>query len=109
MNVQDLETAVRLSCDIVIVIFNDAKFGLIEWHEKKKFNSSFGIDFLNPDFVKLAESFGAHGIRIEKAEDFRPQLEYALKAGGVWLMDVKVDYSENMRLTEKLRNNLCII
>ncbi|WP_370572966.1 acetolactate synthase large subunit [Methanomethylovorans sp.] len=109
MNVQDLETAVRLRCDIVIVIFDDAKFGLIEWHEKKKFNSSFGIDFLNPDFVKLAESFGAQGIRIEKAEDFKPQLENALKTGGVWLMDVKVDYSENMKLTEKLRNNFCVV
>lgn len=109
MNVQELETAVRLGCDIVIVIFDDAKFGLIEWHEKKKFDASFGIDFLNPDFVKLAESFGAHGILIEKAEDFRPQLENALKAGGVWLMDVRVDYSENMKLTEKLSNNFCDI
>lgn len=109
MNVQELETAVRLGCDIVIVIFDDAKFGLIEWHEKKKFDASFGIDFLNPDFVKLAESFGAYGILIEKAEDFRPQLENALKAGGVWLMDVRVDYSENMKLTEKLSNNFCDI
>ena len=109
MNVQELETAVRLGCDIVIVIFDDAKFGLIEWHEQKKFDASFGIDFLNPDFVKLAESFGAHGILIEKAEDFRPQLETALKEGGVWLMDVRVDYSENMKLTEKLSNNFCDI
>ena len=109
MNVQELETAVRLRCDMVIVIFDDSKFGLIEWHENKKFDASFGVDFMNPDFVKLAESFGAHGMKIEKAEDFRPQLEYALKAGGVWLMDVKVDYSENMKLTEKLRNNSCSI
>jgi acetolactate synthase-1/2/3 large subunit len=109
MNVQELETAVRLGCDIVIVIFDDARFGLIEWHEKKKFDASFGIDFMNPDFVKLAESFGAHGIRIEQAEDFSPQLENALKAGGVWLMDVRVDYSENMKLTEKLSNNFCDI
>jgi acetolactate synthase-1/2/3 large subunit len=109
MNVQELETAVRLGCDMVIVIFNDSKFGLIEWHEMKKFNASFGTEFMNPDFVKLAESFAAKGIRIENAEDFRPQLEYALNRGGVWLVDVKVDYSENMKLTEKLNNNFCNI
>ncbi|WP_406662639.1 acetolactate synthase large subunit [Methanolobus sp. ZRKC3] len=107
MNVQELETAVRLGCDLVIVIFNDSKYGLIEWHEKKKFNETIGIDFNNPDFEMLARSFGANGMRIEKAEDLKPQLQEALEQGGVWILDVKVDYSENIKLTEKLSANHC--
>lgn len=107
MNVQELETAVRLGCSFVVVIFNDSKYGLIEWHERRKFNQSIGIDFTNPDFVKLAESFGAKGVRIENAEELRPGLQEAFNAGGVWIFDVKVDYSENFKLTEKLSNNMC--
>jgi len=107
MNVQELETAVRLGCSLVVVIFNDSRYGLIEWHEKRKFDQSTGIDFTNPDFVRLAESFGARGVRIENAEEFRPRLREALNEGGVWIFDVRVDYSENFRLTEKLSNNVC--
>jgi acetolactate synthase-1/2/3 large subunit len=109
MNLQDLETAVRLGCNFVVVIFDDSKYGLIEWHERKAFNETMGIDFTNPDFVKLAESFGAKGVRLEKAEELKPKLAEALEAGGVWLLDVPVDYSENIKLTEKLKNNFCEI
>ncbi len=107
MNVQEMETAVRLGCSFVVVIFNDSKYGLIEWHEKRKFDQSIGIDFTNPDFVMLAKSFGAKGVRIENAGEFRPVLKEALSQGGVWILDVRVDYSENFRLTEKLSNNMC--
>ncbi|TGC08984.1 acetolactate synthase large subunit [Methanolobus halotolerans] len=109
MNLQELETAVRLGCSFVVVIFNDSKYGLIEWHERRQFDQSIGTEFTNPDFVKLAESFGAKGARIETAEEFRPQLREALDAGGVWILDVKVDYSENIKLTEALKNNICEI
>jgi acetolactate synthase-1/2/3 large subunit len=107
MNLQDLETAVRLGCNFVVVIFDDSKYGLIEWHERKAFNETMGIDFTNPDFVKLAESFGAKGVRLETAEELKPRLTDALEAGGVWLLDVPVDYSENIKLTEKLKHNFC--
>ena len=107
MNLQDLETAVRLGCNFVVVIFNDSKYGLIEWHEKKTFNETIGIDFTNPDFVMLAQSFGARGVKLENAEELKPKLDEALSAGGVWLLDVPVDYSENIKLTEKLKNNFC--
>jgi len=109
MNVQELETAVRLGCSFVVVIFNDSKYGLIEWHERKKFDQSIGTDFTNPDFVMLAESFGAKGVKVENAENFRPKLHEALMHGGVWVFDVRVDYSENFKLTEKLSNNMCQI
>lgn len=107
MNVQELETAGRLGCNFVVAVFNDSKYGLIEWHERRKFDQSIGIDFTNPDFVMLAESFRARGVRIENAEEFRPRLKEALNAGGVWIFDIRVDYSENFRLTEKLSSNVC--
>ncbi|MDG6243978.1 MAG: acetolactate synthase large subunit [Methanolobus sp.] len=107
MNLQELETAVRLGCDFVVVIFNDSKYGLIEWHEKKYFKQTIGIDFKNPDFVMLAQSFGANGVRIKSAEELRPKLTEALNAGGVWLLDVPVDYSENIKLTDKLKGIFC--
>ncbi|WP_342303804.1 acetolactate synthase large subunit [Methanolobus sp. ZRKC5] len=107
MNLQDLETAVRLGCNFVVVIFNDSKYGLIEWHEKKTFDQTMGIDFTNPDFVMLAHSFGAKGVKIERAEDLKPKLIEALNTGGVWLLDVPVDYSENIKLTEKLKSSFC--
>jgi acetolactate synthase-1/2/3 large subunit len=109
MNVQELETAVRLGCSFVVVIFNDSKYGLIEWHDKRKFKESMGTNFTNPDFVMLAESFGARGMKIESAGEFKPKLKEALSLGGVWIFDVKVDYSENFKLTEKLSNNMCQI
>ncbi|WP_340820068.1 acetolactate synthase large subunit [Methanolobus sp. WCC4] len=109
MNLQDLETAVRLGCNFVVVIFNDSKYGLIEWHERKAFDETIGIEFNNPDFVMLAKSFGAKGVKVESAEELKPALEEALSAGGVWLLDVPVDYSENIKLTEKLKNSFCEI
>ncbi len=109
MNLQDLETAVRLGCNFVVVIFNDSKYGLIEWHEKEAFDHTIGIEFTNPDFVMLAQSFGAKGVKIERAEDLKPKLIEALNTGGVWLLDVPVDYSENIKLTEKLKSNFCEI
>ncbi|MDY0387497.1 MAG: acetolactate synthase large subunit [Methanolobus sp.] len=109
MNLQDLETAVRLGCNFVVVIFNDSKYGLIEWHEKTTFDHTIGVEFTNPDFVMLAQSFGAKGVKIERAEDLKPKLIEALNTGGVWLLDVPVDYSENIKLTEELKSNFCEI
>lgn len=107
MNLQELETAKRLGCSFVAVIFNDSRYGSIDWKQKVKFGKSFGIQFSNPDFVKLAESFGAKGLKIERAEDFVPGLKNALEDGGIWILDVKVDYSENLKLTRRLKENIC--
>lgn len=107
MNLQELETATRLGCSFVAVVFNDSKYGSIEWKAKVKFNKSFGVGFSNPDFVKLAESFGAKGVKIKRTEEFAPLLEKALETGGVWVFDVEVDYSENLKLTWKLKENVC--
>lgn len=107
MNLQELETAKRLGCSFTVVIFNDSRYGSIEWKARIKFKMSYGVQFSNPDFVKLAESFGAKGVKVRRAEEFDPLLKKALKDGGIWVFDVEVDYSENMKLTQKLKGNIC--
>ncbi|MCS3923167.1 acetolactate synthase large subunit [Methanosalsum natronophilum] len=107
MNVQELETAVRLGSNFVVVIFNDSKYGVIAWSEMKKFNEEVGTDFNNPDFVTLAKSFGANAIKVETALDLKKSIEHSLYEGGVWIIDVAVDYSENIKLTKKLNQSSC--
>jgi len=102
MNNQEIDTALRLGLDIVILIFNDSKYGLIEWHQLRHFDRATGISFRNPDFVMLAESFGAKGYRVSSAEDFIPTMQKALGDGTVSIVDCPVDYAENMKLTGKL-------
>lgn len=95
MNSQEIETAVRLGLDLVVLILNDAAYGMIQWKQADMGFEDFGVQFGNPDFVKYAESYGATGHRIERSEDFAPMLEHAFAAGGVHLIDLPVDYSEN--------------
>jgi acetolactate synthase-1/2/3 large subunit len=102
MNVQELETAVRLGVNMVVLIWNDGGYGLIEWKQQRQFGRSAYVSFGNPDFVQLAQSFGARGTRISRAEDLQPALKSALEAGGVHVIDCPVDYSENDRLIELL-------
>jgi len=109
MNVQDLETAVRMKLPIVIMIWNDNGFGLIEWKQKNAYGHAFGTAVTNPDFVALAESFGAKGMRVKKTEDIRPMLAEAFEADGPVVMEVPIDYSENIKLTEKLGKIVCPI
>ena len=109
MNVQELETAVRLKTPIVVLIWNDSAYGLIEWKQMNQFGRKSHIDFSNPDFVKLAESFGAKGYRIEKGEDLLPTLQHALNDNAVSVIDCPVDYSENLKLTSKLGEMVCPI
>ncbi len=104
MNNQEIETALRLGLDLVVLIFTDSKYGLIEWHQNRHFGRATGIEFTNPDFVKFAESFGARGYRVARTEDLLPTLETALGDGTVSIIDCPVDYSENMKLTAKLGN-----
>ncbi len=95
MNLQDLETACRLGLNIVVVIFNDSGYNLIKWKAEKKFGTSFGVDFSNPDFVRLAESFGAVGIKLQSSKEFEGILRGALTKTVPVIIDVPVDYSDN--------------
>jgi len=109
MNSQEIETALRHNIAIVIMIWNDSEYGLIKWHQLRHYGRESNISFNNPDFVKYAESFGAKGYRVESADDLLPTLEKAFADNTVVIVDVPVDYSENMKLTEKLGNLVCPI
>lgn len=102
MNSQEIETALRIGTPMVVLIWNDSEYGLITWHQLRRFGRPSHIEFNNPDFVKYAESFGAKGYRIERANDLVPTLKRALVDNTVAIIDCPVDYSENMKLTEKL-------
>ncbi len=102
MNVQEIETACRLKIPMVVLIWNDAAYGLIEWKQMNQFGRTSHVKFNNPDFIRLAQSFGAKGYRIEQAGQLLPTLRQALGDDAVSIIDCPVDYSENLRLTEKL-------
>lgn len=102
MNVQELETAVRLNLALVVLIWNDSGYGLIRWKQEREFGRSAYVEFNNPDFVKLAESFGAVGVRIEQADQLLPALRTALSRQCVTVIDCPVDYSENSQLVSRL-------
>jgi len=103
MNSQEIETAVRTGTPFVILIWNDAEYGLITWHQLRRFGRPSHIDFKNPDLVKYAESFGAKGYRVEHAADLALILKQALTDDTVAIVDCPVDYTENMKLTKKLK------
>ena len=109
MNSQEIETALRHQVAIVIMIWNDSEYGLIKWHQQRRFGHSNDIGFNNPDFVKYAESFGAKGYRVESASALLSTLQQAFADNTVVVVDVPVDYSENMKLTEKLGQLVCPI
>jgi acetolactate synthase-1/2/3 large subunit len=95
MNSQELETAVRLNLDLVVIILNDGAYGMIKWKQEGMGFENFGLDYNNPDFVSYAESFGATGHRAESATDFQNILNESFDAGGVHVIDLPVDYSLN--------------
>ncbi len=109
MNSQEIETAMRLGVAIVILIWNDGGYGLIDWKQMNHFKRASHVQFGNPDFVKYAESFGAKGYRIERAADLMPTLKKAIADRTVSIIDCPVDYRENLKLTEKLGSLVCPI
>jgi len=102
MNCQELETAVRLGTPFVSVIWENRQYGSIVWKQDKAFGSHFGVDFQNPDFVKLAESFGMPAWRCESVEDFSKRLRGALRLEVPSLIVVPIDYSVDVAIAEEL-------
>jgi len=98
MNSQELETAVRHGLDLVVLVLNDASYGMIRWKQADMGFEDYGLEFNNPDFVKYAESYGATGHRVASDAEFLPTLENAFSSDGVHLIDLPVDYSDNGRL-----------
>jgi acetolactate synthase I/II/III large subunit len=106
MNSQELETAVRLRLNLVVLILQDNAYGMIRWKQAVDHFADFGMTFGNPDFVAYAQAYGAKGSRVESADGLVPALEAAFAGGGVHLVAVPVDYSENMRvLVDELKSH----
>lgn len=107
MSMSEIETAVRLGLSFVCLIFNDGGLGLIEWKERLRYKKDFYVKFGNPDFVKLAEAFGAKGYRVSSEDELEPVLRDALSQKVPSIIDCPVDYSENVRLSERLGRLIC--
>jgi acetolactate synthase-1/2/3 large subunit len=104
MNSQELETAVRLGINLVVLILRDNAYGMIRWKQAVDGFADFGLTFGNPNFDTYAKSYGIGGTTVKGADDLASALEAAFAAGGVQLVTVPVDYSENNRV---LMDELC--
>jgi len=109
MNVQEMETARRLNSKITVMVWEDGGYGLIAWKQDNQFGRHTDLAFGNPDWVKLAESFGWHGERVEDSRELRAVLEKSFETAGPSLIAVPIDYRENPKLTERLGDIACPI
>ncbi|KTC77839.1 acetolactate synthase large subunit [Legionella brunensis] len=104
MNSQEIETAKREKIPFVILIWRDEAYGLIQWKQNLEFGHSAHVTFTNPDFIQYAQSFGIQAHSIKSADELLPTLKSALASNEIVLIDCPVDYSENVKLTDKLGN-----
>ncbi|NOG72418.1 acetolactate synthase large subunit [Roseicella sp. DB1501] len=110
MNSQEMETAVRLGLNLVVLLLEDGAYGMIRWKQSVDRFPDFGMTFGNPDFVRYAEAYGATGHRVGATGELIPVLETAFRAGGVHLVTVPIDYTENKRvLVDELAAHLPVV
>src|SRR5215218_5952474 len=102
MNNQELETAVRLKTPIVNVIWENQQYGSIVWKQDKKFGRHFGVDFTNPEFVMMDQSFGMTAWRCESPDEFTARLRHALTLDVPSLIVLPIDYSLDVAISEEL-------
>ena len=110
MNSQELETAGRLGLNLVVLILNDSSYGMIRWKQYGMGYQDYGLEFNNPDFVKYADSYGLKGHCVASAESFEPLVNDCFEQGGVHVIDLPVDYTDNQRiLIDELREKVCVV
>jgi acetolactate synthase-1/2/3 large subunit len=101
MNVQEIETAVRLRLPIIVIVWCDYDYGMISLKQIYEFGRSAFTKFNNPNFVKLAESFGAIGYNVRSTEEFSKVLENAkVSKSSPVIISIDVDYSRNRLLLD---------
>src|SRR5215467_11632836 len=101
MNVQELETSVRLNLPIIIVVWCDSDLGMISLKQIDEFGKKAFTEFKNPNFVKLAESFGAIGYNVRSTEEFSRVLKKAKESTHIpVIVSIDVDYSGNRILLD---------
>lgn len=98
MNSQEMETAVRLKLNLVVIVLRDNSYGMIRWKQAHAGFADWGLEYGNPDFVQYAQSYGARGHRVTSAADVSATLQQCFDEGGVHLVEVPVDYSENSKI-----------
>ncbi|HBE91961.1 MAG TPA: acetolactate synthase large subunit, partial [Gammaproteobacteria bacterium] len=101
MNSQEMETAVRLKLDLVVLILRDDAYGMIKWKQANMGFDDFGLDYGNPNFVRYANSYGATGHCLKSTDSLVPLLESCFNTPGVHLIEVPVDYSDNDRILNR--------
>ena len=102
MNSQELETAVRLDLDLVVIVLNDNAFGMIKWKQESMGFDEYGLDYGNPEFVDYARSYGANGYLATSDEHFQETLDHCLAKAGVHVIELPVDYSLNHQILNVL-------
>jgi acetolactate synthase-1/2/3 large subunit len=102
----ELETAVRLKCNLVHLVWIDGAYDMVRFQEMAKYGRASGVDFGPVDVVRFAEAFGAHGLRIDTPEQIAPTLKRALAMQGPVVVGIPVDYRDNHRLMEMVHPNV---
>ncbi|TDJ32312.1 MAG: acetolactate synthase large subunit [Gammaproteobacteria bacterium] len=109
MNVQEMETAVRIGSNIVVMVWEDHEYGLIAWKQETHFGRHTELSFGNPDWTLLAKAFGWNGHYVRNSIDLASTLESAFNEKGPSLVVIPIDYRENPLLTKKLGEISCPI
>ncbi|MBZ0189983.1 MAG: acetolactate synthase large subunit [Candidatus Obscuribacterales bacterium] len=110
MNSQEIETAVRLNLDLVVLVLTDSGYGMIKWKQAGMGFENWGLEFDNPDFVAYANSYGANGHKIKSTSEFQSTLQECLNSKGVHLIDLPINYSESEKvLVEELQAKTCLL
>jgi acetolactate synthase-1/2/3 large subunit len=110
MNSQEMETAIRLKLHLVVVVLRDDGYGMIKWKQGGMNLPDFGLDFLNPDFIQYAKSYGANGYRVSRSGELAELLSACLERPGLHLVEVPVDYSQNEEVfIQELRDKTCLL
>jgi len=97
MNLWDLETAIRLKLDLVVIVLNNSNYGMIKWKQKNAWFDNFWLDFLNPDFIKLVESFGWTGFKVKNKKDFKDTLKKSINTRWLVLIDLSFEYPDDIK------------